>query len=132
VTTHMEVRGKHRAVFLVTYRAALVLVLGVLGAFLLGGWRLQVVNDASLHREHVAQLEALQREKALSAAANAAANRARCEAGNDFRVADLKRWLPLIYAAERMPPNSPTARATVNAFVTNTITADKLIDCSKV
>lgn len=108
MTTTMEVRGKHRVVFLVTYRAALVLLVGVLGAFLLGGWRLQVINDGAIDR----------------------ANAARCEAGNDFRANDFARWTYLLQLAPPMPNASAADKELRAKFVGYITKADARVDCA--
>lgn len=102
---------RHTTAFLVPVKVAAAILVAILAAFAVGGWRL-----SALQQDYTRKIA----HSALHTS---------CETGNDFRSLDQARWHRIIGLFGN--PSRAEARQFITALVEITAQADKQRDCSK-
>lgn len=110
--TEVADEPRHTTAFLVPVKVAVVFVVVILVAFVVGGWRLNAIQqDYTRQIAHTAL-------------------RSSCESGNDFRAADKSRWDGVVDLFGP-PPHRADLQHVIDVIEGHTKKADQQRDCSK-
>lgn len=101
---------EHRSGVFVPWSAAIALLLVILVAFVVGGWRLSAIQQ-----DYTNQIAST-------------ALRVTCESGNDFRALDKQRWDGIV-ALFGPPPHRTDLQQIIDAIEAQTKIADIQRDC---